>query len=161
MAVIKLLTGTTADYQAVENVLILDEREIAVEITTDENNSAIKYFNIRQGDGVHTFFDLPIIVNNERMEKLNTVMASYYDEVRQFSTQMVAATSLANQAATAANDAATAADNARQNIANLTAGLNSMTDDLDGTVYTLGIEGGVLYLDDGVVETDGNQESQV
>ena len=80
MAVIKLLTGTTADYQAVENVLILDEREIAVEITTDEDNPTIKYFNIRQGDGVHTFFDLPIIVNNERMEKLNTVMASYYDE---------------------------------------------------------------------------------
>lgn len=159
MAVIKLLTGTTADYQAVENVLILDEREIAVEITTDEDNPSIKYFNIRQGDGVHTFFDLPIIVNNERMEKLNKVMASYYDEVRNFSQNMTASASLANQAAEAANQAAEAADNARQNITNLTAGLNSMTDDLDGSVYTLGVEGGVMYLDDGVIEVDGNQQS--
>lgn len=149
MAVIKLLTGTTADYEAVEDILILDEREIAVEITTDEDNSAIKYFNIRQGDGVHTFFDLPIIVNNERMEKLNTVMTSYYDEVRNFSQNMTSATSLANQAADAANQAASAATSAAQNIENLTAGLNSMTDDLDGQVYTLGIEGGVMYLDDG------------
>ncbi len=159
MAVIKLLTGTTADYQAVENVLILDEREIAVEITTDEDNPTIKYFNIRQGDGVHTFFDLPIIVNNERMEKLNTVMASYYDEVRQFSSSMTASAALANQAAEAATQAAAAANSAAQNVDNLTAGLNSMTDDLDGQVYTLGVEGGVMYLDDGVIETDGNEQS--
>ena len=58
MAVIKLLTGTTEDYKAVENVLILDEREIAVEVV--ESNGK-KYYNIRQGDGKSKFFSLPVL----------------------------------------------------------------------------------------------------
>lgn len=150
MAVIKLLTGTTNDYKAVENVLILDEREIAVEITTDDSGQ--NYFNIRQGDGVSTFFDLPIIVNNQRYEQLNNVIAGYYDEIKNYSLNMRSATSAATQAAEAANDAAQKADSAAQQITALTTGLNAITDDVDGQVYILGIENGVVYLDDGNTE---------
>ena len=147
MAVIKLLTGTTADYKETEDVLILDEREIAVEITTD--SSGTKYFNIRQGDGKSTFFNLPIIVNNQRYEELNKIIAGYYDEIKAFSTSMTSAASLANQAAEKATDAAAAANAASQKVDSLTKGLNSITDDETRVVYTLGIESGILYLDDG------------
>jgi len=146
MAAIKLLTGTTADYQETESVLILDEREIAVEIVTSDSGD--KYFNIRQGDGKSTFFNLPIIVNNQRYEELTNVLDGYVTEMKEFTTNMNSATSLANQAAEAANTAATAANNAATQVTNLTAGLNSITDDETGEVYTLGIESGVLYLKD-------------
>lgn len=144
MAVIKLLTGTTDDYKAVENVLILDEREIAVEITTGASGE--KYFNIRQGDGKSTFFDLPIIVNNQRFEEINKVMAGYRDEIMSFSTNMSSATLAANEAAQAASKAALAAESAVENIENLTKDMNSMTDDETGIVYVFGIENGVVYL---------------
>ena len=58
MAAIRPCTGTTADWKAVEDTLILKEREIGVEIDTSG------HYQIRQGDGKKKFFDLPIIVNN-------------------------------------------------------------------------------------------------
>lgn len=147
MAIIKLLTGTTEDYKETEDILILDEREIAVEIVTDGDDSSKKYFNIRQGDGHSTFFDLPIIVNNERMEKLNVVMSEYYDSVRNFSTSMTTSASLANQAAESANQAATKAENAAKKIDDSMKGFNDITDDTDGIVYRFGIESGIVYLE--------------
>lgn len=144
MAVIKLLTGTTEDYKAVESVLILDEREIAVEITNGESGE--KYFNIRQGDGKSTFFDLPIIVNNQRFEEINKVIAGYRDEIMGFSNNMSSATFAAQNAAQEASNAAQKAESAVANIENLTQGMNSMTDDETGVVYVFGIENGVVYL---------------
>lgn len=144
MAVIKLLTGTTEDYRAVESVLILDDREIAVEITTGESGE--KYFNIRQGDGKSTFFDLPIIVNNQRFEEINKVIAGYRDEIMGFSNNMSSATLAAQNAAQEASNAAQKAESAVANIENLTQGMNSMTDDETGVVYVFGIENGVVYL---------------
>lgn len=146
MAIVQLLTGTTADYKEVENVLILDEREIAVEITTGSDGT--KYFNMRQGDGKSTFFNLPIIVNNQRYEELNVVMSQYYDKIKEFSTDMVSSASKANQAAESANTAAKKAESAAENISQLTSGLNSMTDTINGNVYTLGVENGVLFIED-------------
>ena len=58
MAAIRPCTGTTADWKAVEDTLILKEREIGVEL------DASGHYQIRQGDGKKKFFDLPIIVNN-------------------------------------------------------------------------------------------------
>ena len=63
MAAIRPCTGTTADWKAVEDTLILKEREIGVEIDTSG------HYQIRQGDGKKKFFDLPIIVNNARYLK--------------------------------------------------------------------------------------------
>lgn len=138
---IKLLTGTTEDYKAVEDILILDEREIAVEITSDE--SGVKYYNIRQGDGHSTFFDLPIIVNNQRYEVMNKNMAGYFDQIKKFSETMVANT-------TKAGEAATKAVEATKHITELTKGLNSMVDDETGVTYVLGIEAGIAYITDEV-----------
>ena len=60
MAAIRPCTGTTADWKAVEDTLILKEREVGVEIDTSG------HYLVRQGDGKNKFFDLPIIVNNAR-----------------------------------------------------------------------------------------------
>ena len=145
MAVIKRLTGTTDDYKAVEDILVLDEREIAVEVVKDESGAT--YYNIRQGDGKSTFFKLPVIVNNQRFEQINSVMGKYRDEIMAFSENMTAATAAASQAAEAANTAAGKAESAAENVDNLTKDMNSMTDDETGVVYVFGIENGVVYLD--------------
>ena len=50
MAAIRPCTGTTADWKAVEDTLILKEREIGVEIDTSG------HYQIRQGDGKKKFF---------------------------------------------------------------------------------------------------------
>jgi hypothetical protein len=111
MAMVKLLTGTTADYQEVESILILDEREIAVEIVTDDSGQ--KYFNIRQGDGKSTFFNLPIIVNNKRSEELNTTITQYYNTILDKSyVAETAANSASASAAAASKNATAAADSA-------------------------------------------------
>ena len=60
MAAIRPCTGTTADWKAVGDTLILKEREVGVEIDTSG------HYLVRQGDGKNKFFDLPIIVNNAR-----------------------------------------------------------------------------------------------
>ena len=52
--------------------------------------------------------------------------------------------SAANTAATAANEAAEAAAAACENIAD---GMNSMADDTTGITYTIGISGGMIYLE--------------
>lgn len=146
MAVIKLLSGTTADYKAVESILILDDREIAVEITTSDDGT--KYYNLRQGDGKSTFFNLPIIVNNQRFEEINKAIGIYRDEIMDFQQHMRTATVEAEQAASEASAAAELAKNEATNIQNLTRGLNSMTDSGTGAVYVLGIENGVVYLEE-------------
>lgn len=64
MAAIRPCTGTTADWKAVEDTLILKEREVGVEIDTSG------HYLVRQGDGKNKFFDLPIIVNNARYEEI-------------------------------------------------------------------------------------------
>lgn len=49
MAAIRPCTGTTADWKAVEDTLILKEREIGVEL------DASGHYQIRQGDGKKKF----------------------------------------------------------------------------------------------------------
>ncbi len=151
MAVIKLLSGTTVDYKAVESILILDDREIAVEITTGDDGT--KYYNLRQGDGKSTFFNLPIIVNNQRFEEINKAIGIYRDEIMSFQQNMTTATVEAEQAASDASAAAVLAQNEAKNIQNLTKGLNSMTDSGTGTVYVMGIENGIIYLEESNSDT--------
>jgi len=67
MAAIRPCTGTTADWKAVEDTLILKEREVGVEIDTSG------HYLVRQGDGKNKFFDLPIIVNNARYVVIDSV----------------------------------------------------------------------------------------
>lgn len=79
MAAIRPCTGTTADWKAVEDTLILKEREVGVEIDTSG------HYLVRQGDGKNKFFDLPIIVNNARYEEILELTQGYMNTVNNFS----------------------------------------------------------------------------
>ena len=131
MAAIRPCTGTTADWKAVEDTLILKEREIGVEL------DASGHYQIRQGDGKKKFFDLPIIVNNARYEEILTLTQGYMNTVNNFSKNMTEATNSANGAAATANNAAS------QGIVN---GLNTMVDTVTKKSCVLTVEDGILTI---------------
>lgn len=133
MAAIRPCTGTTADWKAVEDTLILKEREIGVEL------DASGHYQIRQGDGKKKFFDLPIIVNNARYEEILTLTQGYMNTVNNFSKNMTEATNSANNAASTASAAAKAC----QGIVN---GLNTMVDTVTKKSCVLTVEDGILTI---------------
>ena len=147
MAAIRPCTGTTADWKAVEDTLILKEREVGVEIDTSG------HYLVRQGDGKNKFFDLPIIVNNARYEEILELTQGYMNTVNNFSKNMTEATNSANGAATTANNAAsTASDAAASATAGAKAcegivdGLNTMVDTVTKKTCVLSIEDGILTI---------------
>lgn len=140
MAAIRPCTGTTADWEAVRDTLILKEREIGVEIDTSG------HYLIRQGDGKNKFFDLPIIVNNARYEEILTLTQGYMNTVNEFSQNMTEAANSANGAATKANNAATEAAAAAKACEGIVDGLNTMVDTVTGKSCVLSVENGILTI---------------
>lgn len=140
MAAIRPCTGTTADWQAVKDTLILKEREIGVEI--DKDGHAL----IRQGDGKNKFFDLPIIVNNARYEEILELTQGYMNSVNEFSKNMTEAANNANGAATKANGAAKEADAAAKACEGIVDGLNTMVDTVTKKSCVLSVEDGILTI---------------
>lgn len=140
MAAIRPCTGTTADWQAVKDTLILKEREIGVEI--DKDSHAL----IRQGDGKNKFFDLPIIVNNARYEEILELTQGYMNSVNEFSKNMTEAANKANGAATKANGAAKEADAAAKACEGIVDGLNTMIDTVTKKSCVLSVEDGILTI---------------
>ena len=140
MAAIRPCTGTTADWEAVKDTLILKEREIGVEIDADG------HYLIRQGDGKNKFFDLPIIVNNARYEEILTLTRGYMNTVNNFSKNMTEAANSANNAATEANNAATEAKAAATACEGIVDGLNTMVDTVTRKSCVLSIEDGILTI---------------
>lgn len=140
MAAIRPCTGTTVDWKAVENTLILKEREIGIEIDTSG------HYQIRQGDGKNKFFDLPIIVNNARYEEILTLTQGYMNTVNNFSSAMTEAANSANGAATTANNAAAAANAAAESCQGIVNGLNTMVDTVTKKSCVLSIEDGILTI---------------
>ena len=140
MAAIRPCTGTTADWEAVKDTLILKEREIAVEIDTNG------HYQIRQGDGKSKFFDLPIIVNNARYEEILTLTQGYMNTVNNFSKSMTEAANNANGAATKANNAATTATAAAKACEGIVDGLNTMVDTVTNKSCVLSVEDGILTI---------------
>lgn len=140
MAAIRPCTGTTADWQAVKDTLILKEREIGVEI--DKDGHAL----IRQGDGKNKFFDLPIIVNNARYEEILELTQGYMNSVNEFSKNMTEAANKANGAATKANGAAKEADAAAKACEGIVDGLNTMIDTVTKKSCVLSVEDGILTI---------------
>lgn len=140
MAAIRPCTGTTADWQAVKDMLILKEREIGVEI--DKDGHAL----IRQGDGKNKFFDLPIIVNNARYEEILELTNGYMNSVNEFSQNMTEAANNANGAATKANGAAKEADAAAKACEGIVDGLNTMIDTVTKKSCVLSVEDGILTI---------------
>ena len=140
MAAIRPCTGTTADWQAVNDVLILKEREIGVEINVDG------YALIRQGDGRSKFFDLPIIVNNARYEEILKTTENYMTTINNFSKNMTEATNNANGAATKAKDAAAEATAAAGACEGIVDGLNTMVDTVTNKTCVMSIEDGIITI---------------
>lgn len=140
MAAIRPCTGTTADWEAVKDTLILKEREIGVEIDTNG------HYQIRQGDGKSKFFDLPIIVNNARYEEVLTLTQGYMNTVNDFSKNMTEAANSANGAATRANNAATTATAAAKACEGIVDGLNTMVDVVTNKSCVLSVEDGILTI---------------
>lgn len=140
MAAIRPCTGTTADWEAVKDTLILKEREIGVEI--DVSGHAL----IRQGDGKSKFFDLPIIVNNARYEEILRLTESYMNTVDNFSKNMTEAANAANSAATAASGAAQTATAAAAACEGIVDGLNTMVDTVTKKSCVLSVEDGILTI---------------
>lgn len=140
MAAIRPCTGTTADWEAVNDILILKEREIGVEIDADG------HYLIRQGDGRNKFFDLPIIVNNARYEEILTLTQGYMNTVNNFSKNMTEAANNANGAAQTANNAATEAKAAATACEGIVNGLNTMVDTVTGKSCVLSVEDGILTI---------------
>ena len=140
MAVIRPCTGTTADWKAVEDTLILKEREVGVEIDTSG------HYLVRQGDGKNKFFDLPIIVNNARYEKILELTQGYMNTVNNFSKNMTEATNSANSAAKTASDAAASATAGAKACEGIVDGLNTMVDTVTKKTCVLSIEDGILTI---------------
>ena len=140
MAAIRPCTGTTADWEAVKDSLILKEREIGVEIT------ASGHALIRQGDGKSKFFDLPIIVNNARYEEILTITEGYMNTVNNFSKNMTEAANSANNAAAAASGAAKTATAAAAACEGIVDGLNTMVDTVTKKSCVLTIEDGIITI---------------
>ena len=140
MAAIRPCTGTTADWKAVEDTLILKGREIGVEIDTSG------HYQIRQGDGKKKFFDLPIIVNNARYEEILTLTQGYMNTVNNFSKNMTEATNSANDAAATANNAASTASAAAKACQGIVNGLNTMVDTVTKKSCVLTVEDGILTI---------------
>lgn len=133
MAAIRPCTGTTADWKAVEDTLILKEREVGVEIDTSG------HYLVRQGDGKNKFFDLPIIVNNARYEEILELTQGYMNTVNNFSKNMTEATNSANSAAASATAGAKACEG-------IVDGLNTMVDTVTKKTCVLSIEDGILTI---------------
>lgn len=140
MAAIRPCTGTTADWKAVEDTLILKEREIGVEIDT------FGHYLVRQGDGKNKFFDLPIIVNNARYEEILELTQEYMNTVNNFSKNMTEATNSANSAAKTASDAAASATAGAKACEGIVDGLNTMVDTVTKKTCVLSIEDGILTI---------------
>ena len=140
MAAIRPCTGTTADWEAVVDSLILKEREIGVEIDTDG------HYLVRQGDGKNKFFDLPIIVNNARYEEILELTEGYMEKVNTFSQNMTEAANSANAAATTASNAAAEATAAAEACEGIVNGLNTMVDTVTNTACVLTVEDGILTI---------------
>lgn len=137
---IKPKCGTTAQWQA--SGRILEVNEWGVEVT--ESGAYI----LRIGDGEHLFHDLPAVIDVPTFDALVQQVQEQYNEVIAFRNNMTEATNAANSAAAGARSAADAANAGAAACENLAAGINSMADDTTATVYSIGIDNGIIYLEE-------------
>lgn len=137
---IKPKCGTTAQWKA--SGRILEVNEWGVEVT--ESGAYI----LRIGDGEHLFHDLPAVIDVPTFDALVQQVQEQYNEVIAFRNNMTEATNAANSAAAGARSAADAANAGAAACENIAAGINSMADDTTATVYSIGIDNGIIYLEE-------------
>lgn len=124
---------TTANWKA--SGRILEANEWGVEETTSG-----KYI-LRIGNGKDKFLDLPAVVDTPTLEMM-------YNTIRNFNNNMQQATSAANTAAQSAQTQAAAAKAAAAACQDIEKGINSMSDKATGKKYTIGVEAGLVYLEE-------------
>lgn len=107
MAMIAPLTGTTSDYQSVVDSLILNDREIGVEIASREDGST--YSIVRQGNGRDKFFDLPKLFDQSAYEDAMEITISNAETVTQLASETATKAAEAQVSATAASASETKA----------------------------------------------------
>lgn len=130
---IKPKKGTTQQWTDSER--ILEENEWGVEVTTSGN------YILRIGDGEHKFMELPAVVDTDDLKTLHAAISNY-------AANMQTAAAAANAAATAANTATTAATAAANACEGIAAGINSIPDTATGKTYTIGVENGLVFLEE-------------
>lgn len=130
---VKPKKDTTENWRASGRVLELNEW--GVEETASGN------YILRIGNGRDGFLDLTPVVDTESLAEL-------YNAISNFSSNMQQATSDATTAAQSAKTQAEAAKAAAEACQGLAAGINSMADTATGKTYTLGIESGIMYLEE-------------
>lgn len=124
---------TTANWKA--SGRILEANEWGVEETTSG-----KYI-LRIGNGKDKFLDLQPVVDTENLAKI-------YSEISNFNANMQQATSAANAAAQSAQQQAAAAQAGAAACKDIQKGINSMSDSVTGKKYTIGVEAGLVYLEE-------------
>ena len=124
---------TTANWKA--SGRILEVNEWGVEETT--SGKCI----LRIGNGKDKFLDLPAVVDTENLAKI-------YSEISNFNANMQQATSAANTAAQSAQQQAAAAQAGAAACKDIQKGINSMSDSVTGKKYTIGVEAGLVYLEE-------------
>lgn len=124
---------TTANWKA--SGRILEANEWGVEETTSG-----KYI-LRIGNGKDKFLDLQPVVDTENLAKI-------YSEISNFNANMQQATSAANAAAQSAQQQAAAAQAGAAACKDIQKGINSMSDFATGKKYTIGVEAGLVYLEE-------------
>ena len=130
---IKPKKGTTEEWR--ESARILEVNEWGVEETASGR------YILRIGDGKNVFLDLPPVVDTEDL-------ATLAQTIKNFTANMQSAASAANTAAQQATAATTAAQSAASACQNIAAGINSMSDKTTGKTYTIGVEAGIIYLEE-------------
>jgi hypothetical protein len=144
MAAIRPCTGTTAQWAAVAETLVLKDREIGVEIATRENGQ--EYVIIRQGDGDKEFSQCRVLFDQSAYEDALETTTENMQSVMEFKQDMTNATSAANASAYSANQAATLANAAAKSCENALNGMNTMVDTVTGLSCVLGVEDGLITI---------------
>ena len=130
---IKPKKDTTANWKA--SGRILEANEWGVEETTSG-----KYI-LSIGNGKDKFLDLPAVVDTPTLEMM-------YNTIQNFNNNMQQATSAANTAAQSAQTQAAAAKAAAAACQDIEKGINSMSDKATGKKYTIGVEAGLVFLEE-------------
>lgn len=130
---VKPKKDTTANWEASGRILEVNEWGV-------EETATGKYI-LRIGDGKNKFLDLPAVLDNESLEKI-------YSEISNFKTNMQTATTAASTAAESATTQAAAAKAAAEACQDIEKGINSMSDPVTGKTYTIGVEAGLVYLEE-------------
>lgn len=130
---IKPKLGTTEEWTASERVL--EKNEWGVEETVNA------HYILRIGNGKDKFLDLPAVVDTENLNKI-------YAEISNFKTNMQQAAAAANTAAQEAQKQATAAKAGAAACEGIAKGITTIADTQTGKVYTIGMESGLVYMEE-------------